>query len=63
MLVARTIIHLIDKKAGKIMATAVGLVGVGLMGHGIAFNLVTKGFHVSLLAHPGNQPLDELTAA
>ena len=45
------------------MATAVGLVGVGLMGHGIAFNLVTKGFHVSLLAHPGNQPLDELTAA
>lgn len=45
------------------MATAVGLVGVGLMGHGIAFNLVTKGFDVSLLAHPGNQPLDELTAA
>jgi len=45
------------------MATAVGLVGVGLMGHGIAFNLVTKGFDVALLAHPGNQPLEELTAA
>ncbi|MFZ9735219.1 MAG: NAD(P)-dependent oxidoreductase [Burkholderiaceae bacterium] len=45
------------------MATAVGVIGVGLMGHGIAFNLVTKGFKVSLLAHPGNQPLDELTAA
>ena len=45
------------------MATAVGLVGVGLMGHGIAFNLLTKGFDVSLLAHPGNQPLGDLTAA
>ncbi|MEY3669926.1 MAG: NAD(P)-dependent oxidoreductase [Burkholderiaceae bacterium] len=41
----------------------VGLIGVGIMGQGIAFNLVTKGFPVALLDHPGNQPLDELTAA
>lgn len=45
------------------MSTRVGMVGVGLMGHGIAYNLITKGFGVSLLAHPGNRPLDELTAA
>jgi 3-hydroxyisobutyrate dehydrogenase-like beta-hydroxyacid dehydrogenase len=43
--------------------TAVGLIGVGIMGHGIALNLATKGFSVALLDHPGNQPLDELTAA
>lgn len=45
------------------MTIAVALVGVGIMGHGIAFNLVTKGFSVALLAHPGNQPIDDLTAA
>ncbi|GAB2464598.1 NAD(P)-dependent oxidoreductase [Comamonas humi] len=38
----------------------VGLIGVGLMGHGIARNVARKGFSLQVLEHPGNQPLDEL---
>lgn len=38
----------------------VGLIGVGLMGHGIARNVVAKGFPLYVLEHPGNQPLTEL---
>ena len=41
----------------------VGMVGIGLMGHGIASNLVRKGWNVVLFDHPGNQPLDDLKAA
>ena len=37
-----------------------GLAGVGLMGHGIARNLLRRGHTLRVLAHPGNQPLDEL---
>ena len=40
----------------------VGLIGVGLMGHGIARNVAAKGFELVVLEHPGNQPLDELHA-
>lgn len=39
------------------MHKSVGIVGVGLMGHGIAYNLVTKGYPVSLLDHAGTSPL------
>ena len=39
----------------------VGIIGVGLMGHGIARNVLSKGgFDLSFLDHPGNQPVDEL---
>ncbi|WP_111413650.1 NAD(P)-dependent oxidoreductase [Billgrantia lactosivorans] len=41
----------------------VGLVGVGLMGHGIAANLLRGGHALCLLEHPGNQPVDDLMAA
>ncbi len=41
----------------------IGMVGIGLMGHGIASNLVRKGHELVLLEHPGNQPLDALKAA
>jgi 3-hydroxyisobutyrate dehydrogenase-like beta-hydroxyacid dehydrogenase len=41
----------------------VGIVGVGLMGHGIATNIAKHGHALSLLEHPGNQPLDTLKAA
>ncbi|WP_404299415.1 NAD(P)-dependent oxidoreductase [Alicycliphilus denitrificans] len=40
----------------------IGLVGVGLMGHGIALNIARKGHALTMLEHPGNQPLDELRA-
>ncbi|HDZ47362.1 hypothetical protein LCGC14_0056560 [marine sediment metagenome] len=41
----------------------VGIVGVGLMGHGIASSLLRAGHQVSFLEHPGNQPVEDLLAA
>ncbi|WP_104204756.1 NAD(P)-dependent oxidoreductase [Billgrantia saliphila] len=41
----------------------IGLVGVGLMGHGIAANLLRGGHSLCFLEHPGNQPVDDLLAA
>jgi 3-hydroxyisobutyrate dehydrogenase-like beta-hydroxyacid dehydrogenase len=39
----------------------VGIIGVGLMGQGIARNVMLKGgFELSFLDHPGNQPTDEI---
>ncbi|MGH1454145.1 MAG: NAD(P)-dependent oxidoreductase [Paracoccaceae bacterium] len=41
----------------------VGIIGVGLMGHGIARNVLLQGgFGLSYLDHPGNQPVDELVS-
>lgn len=41
----------------------VGLIGVGLMGHGIARNVLKRGgFGLCFLDHPGNQPTDEIVA-
>ncbi len=40
----------------------IGLIGVGLMGHGIASNLLKHGHSLAVLEHPGNQPLDALQA-
>jgi 3-hydroxyisobutyrate dehydrogenase-like beta-hydroxyacid dehydrogenase len=45
------------------MALNVGMVGIGLMGHGIASNIVKHGHRLCVLAHEGNQPLDQLVAA
>ena len=41
----------------------IGMVGIGMMGQGIAANLVRHGHELVLLEHPGNQPLDVLKAA
>lgn len=41
----------------------VGMIGVGLMGHGIASNIIKHGYPLVLLDHPGNQPVDQLLAA
>jgi 3-hydroxyisobutyrate dehydrogenase-like beta-hydroxyacid dehydrogenase len=41
----------------------IGLIGVGLMGHGIASNLLKHGHALTLLDHPGNQPVADLLAA
>ncbi len=40
----------------------IGMIGIGLMGHGIATNLQKHGHRLTLLDHPGNQPLDRLIA-
>jgi len=42
---------------------SIGMVGIGLMGHGIATNVVKHGYALTVLEHPGNQPLDALKAA
>ncbi|PUE32677.1 2-hydroxy-3-oxopropionate reductase [Limnohabitans sp. Jir61] len=40
--------------------TTIGMIGIGMMGHGIASNLVKHGHALSVLAHAGNQPIDDL---
>jgi 3-hydroxyisobutyrate dehydrogenase-like beta-hydroxyacid dehydrogenase len=42
------------------MKPAIGLIGVGLMGHGIARNILKHGYRLTVLEHSGNRPLDEL---
>jgi 3-hydroxyisobutyrate dehydrogenase-like beta-hydroxyacid dehydrogenase len=39
------------------------MIGVGLMGHGIASNILRHGYLLSMVEHPGNQPLDDLKRA
>ncbi len=43
-------------------STRVGLIGVGLMGHGIGKNIVEKGHPLAVLAHRNRQPVDDLIA-
>jgi len=40
----------------------IGLIGVGMMGLGIAGNLARKGQRLTVMEHAGNQPLDSLRA-
>jgi len=41
----------------------IGMIGIGMMGHGIASNIVKHGHPLAFLEHPGNQPVDSLVAA
>ncbi len=41
----------------------IGFIGIGLMGHGIAKNLVTKGFPLSVRVNRNRKPLEDLLAA
>ncbi len=41
----------------------IGMIGIGMMGHGIATNIVKHGYPLAFLDHPGNQPVDALLAA
>jgi 3-hydroxyisobutyrate dehydrogenase-like beta-hydroxyacid dehydrogenase len=38
----------------------VGLIGAGLMGHGIGKNILEKGFALNVLAHRNREPVDDL---
>jgi 3-hydroxyisobutyrate dehydrogenase-like beta-hydroxyacid dehydrogenase len=40
----------------------VGLIGVGLMGHGIGRNILAKGFELVVMAHRNRAPVDDLIA-
>lgn len=46
----------------SIGTTRLGMVGIGVMGHGIAATLVGHGHPLVFLDHPGNQPVDDLLA-
>ena len=41
----------------------IGFIGLGLMGHGMAKNLVTKGFPLTVTAHRNRAPLADILAA
>lgn len=41
----------------------IGFIGLGLMGHGIAKNIVTKGFPLTVRAHRNRTPLADIVAA
>ena len=41
----------------------IGFVGIGLMGHGIAKNLVTKGYPLAVRVNRNRKPLEDLLAA
>ncbi|MCM5569702.1 NAD(P)-dependent oxidoreductase [Burkholderiaceae bacterium FT117] len=41
----------------------IGMIGIGMMGHGIATNVVKHGHPLAFLEHPGNQPVDALVSA
>src|SRR6185312_2642219 len=39
---------------------AIGFVGLGMMGHGIAKNIVEKGYPLTVLAHRNRNPVDDM---
>lgn len=41
----------------------IGFIGIGMMGHGMAKNLVTKGYPLTVLVHRNREPLKDLVAA
>ena len=41
----------------------IGFIGLGLMGHGMAKNLVTKGYPLTVRAHRNRNPLEDIVAA
>jgi 3-hydroxyisobutyrate dehydrogenase-like beta-hydroxyacid dehydrogenase len=42
---------------------SIGFIGVGLMGQGMARNLVDKGFPLTVMGHRNRKPVEELVAA
>jgi 3-hydroxyisobutyrate dehydrogenase-like beta-hydroxyacid dehydrogenase len=44
------------------MAKRIGFIGAGLMGHGMAKNIVEKGYRLTVLAHRNRAPVEDLLA-
>ena len=42
------------------MTPPLGIVGIGLMGHGMAKNIVEKGYPLTVTAHRNRAPVDDL---
>ncbi|EYC51296.1 6-phosphogluconate dehydrogenase [Hylemonella gracilis str. Niagara R] len=45
------------------MSTTIGFIGLGMMGHGMAKNLLKKGYGLRFMAHRSRDNLDDLLAA
>jgi len=43
-------------------ARRIGFIGLGLMGHGMAKNIVEKGYPLLVMAHRNRQPVEDLVA-
>jgi 3-hydroxyisobutyrate dehydrogenase-like beta-hydroxyacid dehydrogenase len=54
--------HGFRKKGCSMSKPRIGFVGVGLMGHGMAANLLKAGYAVSVIAHRNRKPVDDLIA-
>ena len=55
--------HPFDYSTKEITMQTIGMIGIGMMGYGIATNVAKRGYPLVVLEHPGNQPLDTLIAA
>jgi 3-hydroxyisobutyrate dehydrogenase-like beta-hydroxyacid dehydrogenase len=53
---------LVAAEGGWPMTERVGFVGAGLMGHGMAHNIVTKGFPLTVIAHRRREAVEALVA-
>jgi 3-hydroxyisobutyrate dehydrogenase-like beta-hydroxyacid dehydrogenase len=42
------------------MSERIGFIGVGLMGHGMAKNLIEKGFPLAVMGHRNRAPVEDL---
>ncbi len=51
------------QRGGIIMKERIGFVGIGLMGQGMATNIVTKGWPLTVIGHRNRKPVEELVAA
>jgi 3-hydroxyisobutyrate dehydrogenase-like beta-hydroxyacid dehydrogenase len=59
-------IHNANFKGERVMTSdkpRVGFIGLGLMGHGIAKNLVSKGFPLTVRLHRNRKPAEDILAA
>jgi 3-hydroxyisobutyrate dehydrogenase-like beta-hydroxyacid dehydrogenase len=54
----------VRRKTGGDMADMerIGFIGVGLMGHGIAKNILARGYPLTVMGHRSRQPVDDLVS-
>lgn len=50
------------RKSGDSMTETVGFIGVGLMGHGMAKNILKQGYALTIMGHRNRAPVDDLVA-
>ena len=53
---------IVKNRPAASMAQRIGFIGAGLMGHGMAKNIVEKGYPLTVLAHRNRAPIEDLLA-